>query len=689
MNKIFFTIIATLLITNGLLAQRKEINKLLPQLQTAKEDTNKVMLLTDLAREYSFVATDSSLLFANQAIALAEKLNFPAGKINILLILGFIANKSDLKKARSYFEEALILAQKMDNQTLIAKAYKEIGATYGSQGSFATASDYHFKALAILKKLNNKREVADIYIKLANNRTKQKKYDEMIQYGQEAVKIGEEINDEVAISDAYVILGNYYAFVEKNIEKGLPILEKSLKIRQKRGNKRGQISLIRSIGSCYKDEKKYDLARKYYQKALQIADELKDKQAYCFTLCGIGDLLQLQNKLDSSIYYYEQSLTISNPGNYYHEKQRAFLALHKAYSFQKKFEKGYEYANLYHSLSDSITNIDNAKKIKEMQVDFELEKKEKEILLLNTKNELQAQESQNQKLLIFVFAFGLLALTVVALLIFRNKEKEKKAKQTLQQKNEEIKAQNEEITQQNEEISMQAEKLDELNKMKDKLFSVIAHDLRSPISSLKNTLHTSHLELLNPEDLYQMNLSLSTQLTNVDNTLDSLLQWARIQMSVVKISPQNFPLFAITDEIVSLLQDAASKKIIEIENEIPENLIVHADINHTRVILRNLLANAVKFSYQNGKVLINTSEENINQVTVFVKDEGTGMSAEQTEALFTLNITSNRGTAGERGTGLGLILCKEFVEKNGGMIWAESEEGKGSTFFFTIKKSTH
>jgi two-component system, sensor histidine kinase and response regulator len=684
-----------------LLAQKRTVDELLPQLAHSKEDTNKINLLNKLSIEFAFVNTDSGKYFATQAINLSEKLNYPKGKAEAWLNLGFIEGKSDPKKAMEYSEQALALATQIKDDWITAHAYRQIGQIYGSQGSFSKSSDYSVKALEITKKLGNKKGMAQICINLANNRNKQKKYDEMIMYGEEAVKIGEEIKDEVVISDAYVILGNYYAFVEKNIAKGKEILEKSLKIRQKLGNRRGEISLLRSIGSCYKDEKKYDIANKYYQQALQIAYELKDNQAYCFTLCGIGDLHNLRNQTDSAIYYFEKSLTISEKGNYFTEKQRAYQALYKVYAYQKQHEKAYQYANLYYSLNDSITNIDNAKKIKEMKVDFELEKKEKEIALLNTQNELQIEESKNQKLLIYLFALGLFALAVVASLIFRSKEKEKKAKQLLQQQNEviaqknkdlqeknnHIEAQNEEIIQQNEEISMQSEKLEELNKMKDKLFSVIAHDLRSPIASLKNTLHTSHLEGLSTDDLRQINVSLNHQLANVDNTVETLLQWARVQMAVVKPNPQNFPLFAVADEIVSFLQDTASKKQIEIESEIPENLIAYADINHIRIALRNILANAVKFSYENGKIVVNAKKtEDSEQIITSIKDTGTGMTPAQLSLLFTINMSSQRGTAGEKGTGLGLILCKEFIERNGGQIWVESEEGKGSVFFFSVKK---
>lgn len=664
-------------------AQRSEIDKLLPQLQTAKEDTNKVILLNKLAKTFYFFATDSSKLFANQALNLSEKINFTKGQAGALLILGSV---SDHKEALQYNEKALTLAQTIKNEKLMADAYRQIGQNYGSQGSFSTSADYAMKALALTKKIGDKKGTGQVYINLANARTNQKKYDEMIMYGEEVVRIGEELNDKVMIADGYVILGNYYAFVEKKTSKGRETLAKSLKMRRELGNKRGQISLLRSIGSCYKDEKNYTLAKEYYLQSLQLTEELKDKKAHCFTLCTIADLHQLQNRIDSAIYYYEKSLTISEKGNYYQEKQRAYQALHRAYAYKKEFSKAYQFSELYHSLSDSIINLDNTKKIKELKVDFDLEKKEKEIALLNTQSELQAEENKNQKLTSYGLAGGLLLMFALAILIFRNKENEKKAKQELQTKNDEISQQNEEIKQQSEELNTQSERLHELNKLKDRLLSIIAHDLRSPIASLKNTAEQINFGELSKEALSTTQQSMKHQLRNIHSTLGNLLEWSRTQVAGVVNEAYDFPVFWVAEESINFLEEQAQSKKVSLKNDIPENLKVHADIEQIRTVMRNLLANAIKFSHENTHITANASEQN-HTITISVSDQGVGMTKAQLQALFTDTQSSTRGTAGEKGTGLGLMLCKEFIEKNEGKIWAESTPAQGTTFYFTLKKA--
>ncbi|MCU0391786.1 MAG: ATP-binding protein [Thermoflexibacter sp.] len=691
-----------------LLAQRKTIDEILPQLAHSKEDTNKVILLNRLVSFYTFAAPDSGKLFANQAIALSDKLNFPKGKIDALLHLGLMANKVDLQQAFILYDSALFLATKINDEKRVAHAYSQIGRNYTAQGNFAKSTEYLSKALKIMKKIGDKKEITNILSAISRGYIRQELREEAFVVGQEALEIAEEIQDKPMIASTLMIVGDYYCF-KKELSKGMGYLERALTIRKELGDKQGMMNSLNSIGDYYRKIKDYPKAFASFSQSYQIALQLNNKQvqAYAPYKLALTHYTQGQHQ-DSVIYYAEKSFEVAKAGNFFIEIKEAVELLHKTYANLKQHSKAYHYFTIFHSLNDSIINIDNAKKIKEMKVDFELEKKEKEIALLNTQNELQAEESKNQKLLLYLFALGLLGLAVVAFLVFRSKEKEKKAKLLLQQQNEvieqknkdlqekndqieaqneEITSQNEEIVQQNEEISMQSEKLEELNKMKDKLFSVIAHDLRSPIASLKNTLHTSHLEGLSTDDLRQINVSLNHQLANVDNTVETLLQWARVQMAVVKPNPQNFPLFAVADEIVSFLQETANKKQVEIESEIPENVLVYADINHIRIALRNVLANAVKFSYEKGKIMVNAIETADNeQIIISIKDEGTGMTAAQFSLLFTINMSSQRGTAGEKGTGLGLILCKEFIERNGGQIWVESEEGKGSIFYFTINK---
>ncbi len=243
----------------------------------------------------------------------------------------------------------------------------------------------------------------------------------------------------------------------------------------------------------------------------------------------------------------------------------------------------------------------------------------------------------------------------------------------------------------NAEVQLQeyAEKLKELVATKDKFFSIIAHDLKSPFNSIiglseiiKND--AKHLDIAAIEQYAGIIHSTSN---NTFKLLENLLDWARIQQSQMPFQPVSLVLKTLTNEVLEFLIEKANSKMIAIINYIPDNLIVMADKNMIRTILRNLISNALKFTSKNGKVEIKALYCE-NKVEISVEDTGIGIKQEDIDKIFKIGSSfSKRGTENEKGTGLGLLLCKEFVEEHGGEIWVESEEGKGSSFKFSIPTS--
>ncbi len=234
-------------------------------------------------------------------------------------------------------------------------------------------------------------------------------------------------------------------------------------------------------------------------------------------------------------------------------------------------------------------------------------------------------------------------------------------------------------------------KLRNLNATKDKFFSIIAHDLRSPF----NTMLGFAKLLENKFDSFDIPkqkkfLGILTQdLENTYNLLENLLLWARTQRGTIDFYPEKENLYLCVGETIDLLRQMLLDKEIIVENSVAENIYVHADKNMLLTILRNLLSNAIKFTQKGGEIVINTQQisnkSNQKFAQILVKDSGVGIANDRQLQLFEISENSStKGTEGESGTGLGLILCKEFVEKHGGKIWVESKEGEGSEFIFTI-----
>ena len=243
------------------------------------------------------------------------------------------------------------------------------------------------------------------------------------------------------------------------------------------------------------------------------------------------------------------------------------------------------------------------------------------------------------------------------------------------------------IQQQRREIEWQRRELQILNAEKDKFYSIIAHDLRSPFMGFLGMTRILDEELprLEMAEVRNTIKDMRSSAETVYGLLENLLQWARMEQGLIPFNPEEVQLRPIVDESMVTALEPAIIKGVEIIADVPDHLLVFADVNIVQTVIRNLVSNAVKFTPQGGKVTISAKATGGNTVEISVKDSGIGMSRAMVEVLFRFGVETNRqGTEGEPSTGLGLIICKDLVEKHGGELRAESAEGKGSDFTFTL-----
>jgi len=233
------------------------------------------------------------------------------------------------------------------------------------------------------------------------------------------------------------------------------------------------------------------------------------------------------------------------------------------------------------------------------------------------------------------------------------------------------------------------EELKILNATKDKFFSIIAHDLRRPFQALLgySELLATEIESLSHEEIILFSRELNDNLRNLYGLLDNLLHWSMMQRNLLEYNPVNLDLYDIVNKIIGISSQSAKEKDISLSNNIDTGTVVYADIDMLRSVVHNLILNAIKFTQIEGRIIVSSIEKD-GCVEVSVQDTGIGIESEKSSELFNFNtIFTTAGTAGEKGTGLGLPLCKEFIERNDGKIWVESELGKGSKFTFTLRKT--
>ena len=240
-----------------------------------------------------------------------------------------------------------------------------------------------------------------------------------------------------------------------------------------------------------------------------------------------------------------------------------------------------------------------------------------------------------------------------------------------------------------EKIKIYLEELEELNKSKDKFFSIVAHDLKSPFQGLlglSEILLEDYSEM--PDEQIVQYLKIIRMTTkDVYRLIENLLDWSRLQSGRMEYKTEKLNLFQISEGVIKLMSPTASKKNLQLINSVPQTALVYADMNMLNSVLQNLVSNSVKFTKDYGIIII-ASEEKNDFIKITIADTGVGMNENDLSKLFKIDEHfSNKGTKDESGTGLGLLLCKELVEKHGGNIWAESEFEKGTKFHFTIPKA--
>ena len=363
------------------------------------------------------------------------------------------------------------------------------------------------------------------------------------------------------------------------------------------------------------------------------------------------------NQFDSATYYLSLADAISQQTNAISSK----IGLQKTYTelYEKKgdYKKAlYAHKNYFNLYNEFYT--DNAQtKLKEEQVRQDVVGIQKEKDIAEREATFLAQRNK----LYLILAIALLGMLLIGAYLFNQLRKTKK------------------------QIESQNGQLQQLNATKDKFFGIIAHDIRSPIVALEGVGEQMEYYLKNnkPEKLERLAKRIDTTAKRLSSLLDNLLNWALLQQGVIPYHPKALNIKETGEQIFQMFQDNAEAKRITLDLQVEEHLTIHADESALNTILRNLVSNAIKFTPEGGKVSLSTETKD-DQVFICINDTGTGISAAQLSNLFTLEKASEKGTAGEKGTGLGLTLVKELTELNKGTIKVISELQRGTQFLLGL-----
>jgi len=594
-------------------------------------------------------------------------------------------NKLDL--ALEHYLRALKIQQEIGNQNDIASTLNHIGIIYDEINSYTKALEIYSKSLEIKRNAGNPKEIAYALHIIGNTYLKLEKYNEALEYFDEALKIRIQINDKINIAGTLKSIGNASLGI-KDYKRAFGSFNDAIKIREEIGDIKGVSDVLNDIGNFYFQTGNYTKAKEYFLRVLEITDKTGDKYAEALCRRKIGVIQISENDLTAGLENINKSLEIGEKIGNLELIKNAYFELYTYY--HKINDKSNALNNYIHYtlVKDSITQRFNAQRLIEIQMNYELEKSqsriseiENEMTKLTIENKIRELEIKKQKnvrnFLILLTLFALLSGGIILVQFLSKRKTNHLLKQKIA-----------EVDQSNKLLRESEENLKILNATKDKFFSIIAHDLRNPFNALHGlTYHLfNNYNEFTEEDLKESIEIIYHSADDLLELLDNLLQWSRTQRGKMEFTPREINLFDIVNKTIDLLQINADKKKISLWNDVKENYKIKADYDMIMTVIRNLVSNAIKFSFTNGKVRIYANDYN-DYTEIGVIDQGVGITSENAKKLFRIDIHySTSGTSEEQGSGLGLILCREFIEKHSGKIWVESEVNKGSIFKFTIPK---
>ncbi len=600
------------------------------------------------------------------------------GYIAIGRMYNGIANYDE---ASSYFKQALNIFKRLKDEAGIADSYHNMGMVADNIGKSSFSLDNYFKSLSINIKLHDKQSSAKDYNNIGVVMQGMELYPKSMEYFKRAIKIWQESKNIQGISTAYENMGEIL-MAQKKYDQAIIYLSKSMKLTKDLDDKNGISSLYADMGLSYAYKKQYTVALNYLDQALKVSTTYKIDANKAYAYIYFATVYNLQKDFKNAYKYAMLGATLSNKLGNLSNRANATLQLSESLGGLGKFEDAYKAQKQYNALKDNLKSDESVQKLTSFNLESNFAEKQRLLAAQHQRqDDLYQQKIQRQGLLSAIFFIIILGMVGILIVYYRAKLKQQKINTILEGKNHEV-------LEQKTNIDEQAHKLNDLNNLKDRLISVLAHDLRAPLSTLRGLFSLLEDDSISHEQFLSMIPQAVKKLEYTSDFLDTLLFWINSQMDNFDSSAKSFPIKEVVSCEISNYHEQALEKGIKLIDNVSDNITVAADPNSVRIVTRNLITNAIKFSRRNDTINVSAHHQGDNYILLSIKDTGVGMSEKQLNKLFKSKVDSGTGTNNESGTGMGLLFCKDLIEKCNGKIWVESVQGSGTEFFFTLPIGT-
>ena len=611
------------------------------------------------------------LFYRAVTIAQADKNKFLLSELYYFIGQSHYYYYGDNSQTISYYNQSVNYGLLTDNYRLLGAVYSSLSNLFRVSGSYEKSLEFIYNSKENYTKAGYREGIAWSEYTLGNLYNSVGLYEEAKTALNQSLKIYRELAAYNNVLTGVAICLDQLCVVNttlNNLDLAKKYNQEAFEYYRIEDSFYGMSNSLKYRANIERKLKNFDTAETLLDSSLALKKQINDKigLANLYTLYGAlfidtGDYQRALDSLFLGIKYAKLNNQVKNKIEIDH-----YIAI--AYKYLGKYELAYDFKSREFDAADSIFNSKTNRNMLQLETLYEIENKEKQINELEQEKKITEISLQKQKQ-VEQYLFAIIALSIIAIviIIFFFVSKVNTNKKLIESKH----------------------AVEESNAMKDKFFSILAHDLRNPFNSilgLTRILKERHRNM-SDEELDKITNSLFHSSNNSFLLLNNLLEWSRTQRGVINFNPETIEIKSLIKEIIPLLQIDANIKGIEIDyDDTPVSIVADKNMLHT--VFRNLITNAIKYSNKGDTVNI-TIKQRQSDTLITVSDSGIGMSKENASQLFTIsNNYRLDGTAGEKGTGLGLMICKDFIEQHKGRIWVESEPGRGSSFHFTIPKNT-
>jgi two-component system sensor histidine kinase/response regulator len=616
-------------------------------------------------------------IFPSQEVAAADNKAQPGDikKVDSLNELGFRQKRFDVAQALNNLFNAENLAAATNYQKGLAVTYLYEGGIFHQIGYDKRALSIYYKSLQLFKVLKDTLNIARVSQQIALSLQMDGKIDEAIDLYNQSLRVYTELDNKQEIANIKNSLG-IIAIDLNELNEAEQLFKDALGISIGNRYLYGEKKSYYNLGLLEERRQNFRTAESYYRQSLAKDDIMKDRYGTALNLLQLSSINLKQNMTDASIDLAKEAYRNASMISAFNLLKEAATRVINVYRQKGDIIKAAQW-------QDSLVKVLTAQNDneKEYALNFIDVIKNQDAKNTNVQKEVerQRQVQKEQLLIITVGTFILIIVAVLAVLALVNYQRQRFFGKELKQKNEIIERNAASLDQLNKEISHQNKLLETDNKTKNKLLSIISHDLRTPLVNTKGILNLVNQGMVPPEEADRLLQLLETQYLGTTSLLDNLLFWIKGQMEGKEDDKVKVALFSLMKTLEEEHRLPLVKKNIELRNLIDPDLFVVTEKEMIRIVCRNLISNAIKFTKENGLIELSSRVEG-HVLYLTVKDSGIGMTQADIEKVNAKQYYNTTGTSHEKGSGFGLMLCRDLISKAGGELIIESEPGKGSAF---------